>query len=213
MLHAVFGESISPISREFLEQQPGVPADPGVPLEDDDDAESEDAWVSCTGAFTPFLRLVDELVCSCAVVGESPPGPFTGESLVLLETLASSPWGLIGPRFVVPPPASGAERELVLVRLRGVPFHELEACAGYGRIWRNRFGFPTRVACALIGLRSASEGASRGCPLCFISAASRSGAVLSRGGTPTDDEHAAKCMKPHFWGRRASECIVVHESK
>lgn len=87
VLHAVFGEAISPIPREFLEQHSGVPCGIGIgpQVDEDDDAESDDAWVSCTSAFAPFLRLVDELVCSCAVVGENAPGSFTGEEVCRVD--------------------------------------------------------------------------------------------------------------------------------
>lgn len=77
VLHAVLGEACMIVPEEFLERCGGASRCTGggddVDLYGKDPASDE--WLSGTASFAPCLRLVVELACSCAAVGDSPP-PF-----------------------------------------------------------------------------------------------------------------------------------------
>lgn len=77
VLHAVLGEACMTVPEEFLERCGDASRCTGVG--DSEDLYGKEAgcdeWVSGTASFAPCLRLLVELTCSCAVVGDSPP-PF-----------------------------------------------------------------------------------------------------------------------------------------
>lgn len=76
VLRAVLGEGCLVVPKAFLERQGdegrGVAGDDGMEEAFETDASADD-WVSGTASFAPWLRLVVELACSCAVAGDDPP--------------------------------------------------------------------------------------------------------------------------------------------
>lgn len=76
-LHAVLGEACHLVPRELLWRRGEEGRVGGDDTEDDMYGKdpASDEWISGTASFAPFLRLLVELACSCAVVGDDPP-PF-----------------------------------------------------------------------------------------------------------------------------------------